>query len=252
MSEEIIFVHGWATDGRVWNRYAEKLAEGREFLCIDLPGHGGDKENGSWDEPTLRPAVDSLMSSLPSSGEVIGVGWSLGAQALMAAAAEEPEKFKGLVLVGGTPCFMQRKNFPWALSKGRTKKLLDEVDKDHVKAVKRYFLLNFTPAELRSPAVRELLQHYGETETPMEFDDIKAASEALIATDLRDRLRSIKTPTLIVHGALDEVCPVGAAEYLADNIAGAELQVFEGAGHAPFITEPERFKKTIAEFLEKL
>lgn len=47
----------------------------------------------------------------------------------------------------------------------------------------------------------------------------------------RDRLKSMRTPTLVMHGTDDYCFPLAHAEALAREIAGAELVVVEGMGH---------------------
>ena len=43
-----------------------------------------------------------------------------------------------------------------------------------------------------------------------------------------------------------------AGEFLAKNITGAALEVFSHAGHAPFITEQERFIGVVKDFLRNI
>jgi len=49
--------------------------------------------------------------------------------------------------------------------------------------------------------------------------------------DRRERLRSVKAPTLVVHGNEDPVLRVECGKDLADAIPGAELMIVEGMGH---------------------
>lgn len=56
--------------------------------------------------------------------------------------------------------------------------------------------------------------------------------DAALAHDARHRLPSLRLPTLVVHGALDQLSPVAAGEELASLIPGAELLVVPDAGHA--------------------
>jgi pimeloyl-ACP methyl ester carboxylesterase len=58
----------------------------------------------------------------------------------------------------------------------------------------------------------------------------------------------IQVPTLVLHGADDEVMDPRNGELLARGIPGAEFVVFEGAGHLLFWEEPERFAATIGAF----
>jgi proline iminopeptidase len=70
--------------------------------------------------------------------------------------------------------------------------------------------------------------------------------------DVRGQLHSIQTPTLVIEGEADWVCPPAGARALAAGISGAELVLIPHAGHFPFSEEPQAFKEIIAEFLEAL
>ncbi|HEV7678867.1 MAG TPA: alpha/beta hydrolase [Candidatus Dormibacteraeota bacterium] len=67
--------------------------------------------------------------------------------------------------------------------------------------------------------------------------------------DIRDRLPSITCPTLVTVGRDDWITPVPASEEIAGLIPGAQLVVFEQSGHSPQLEEPEKFQRTVREFL---
>jgi pimeloyl-ACP methyl ester carboxylesterase len=67
--------------------------------------------------------------------------------------------------------------------------------------------------------------------------------------DFRDRLKEIDAPTLILHGDLDALIPIQAADLMASLIPNAKLRIIEGAGHVLFIEEPEETERSIREFL---
>ena len=46
-----------------------------------------------------------------------------------------------------------------------------------------------------------------------------------------DRLRAIKVPTLVIHGADDPLVPVAGGKDTAANIPGAKLEIVPGMGH---------------------
>ncbi|MFJ9896639.1 alpha/beta fold hydrolase [Streptomyces sp. NPDC091280] len=55
---------------------------------------------------------------------------------------------------------------------------------------------------------------------------------AVVATgDRTERLRSLRVPTLVVHGAADRVCDVSGAHATAAAVPGAELLIVDGMGH---------------------
>ncbi|MGW3288693.1 alpha/beta fold hydrolase [Streptomyces sp. NPDC001002] len=55
---------------------------------------------------------------------------------------------------------------------------------------------------------------------------------AVVATgDRTERLRALRVPTLVVHGAADPVCDVSGGRATAAAVPNAELLVVEGMGH---------------------
>jgi len=67
--------------------------------------------------------------------------------------------------------------------------------------------------------------------------------------DIRDQLHKIRCPTLVLVGRSDWITPVEYSEFIAEQIPGAKLVVFEKSGHSPQIEEPEKFQRVVREFL---
>ncbi|MCE4628193.1 MAG: alpha/beta hydrolase [Desulfurococcales archaeon] len=63
-------------------------------------------------------------------------------------------------------------------------------------------------------------------------------------------LRAVRSPAVIIRGARDFV-PRTIHDRLAKKL-GAELVVYEGAGHAMYLDNPERFIRDLLVFLEKV
>lgn len=76
----------------------------------------------------------------------------------------------------------------------------------------------------------------------------QAVWQSLKGLDLRERLKSLRAETLILHGRHDPV-PVGASETLAALMPNARLIVFEDSGHALYAEETERFVREMDAFL---
>lgn len=76
----------------------------------------------------------------------------------------------------------------------------------------------------------------------------KAVWESLKGMDLRERLKSVKAETLILHGRHDPV-PLSASETLAKILPNAKLVVFEDSGHALYAEETEKFVTELNAFL---
>ena len=90
---------------------------------------------------------------------------------------------------------------------------------------------------LESPAYptdRGRLRQLFADEYERNFDPRGVARQlaALIANgDRRSLLRSITAPSVVLHGAADQLIPVACGEDVARNIPNAELRIIDGMGH---------------------
>ena len=80
-----------------------------------------------------------------------------------------------------------------------------------------------------------------------------AARGMLTQHDARviESLPSVDVPVLVLVGADDRPF-LGAAEYVAAKIPGAEHVVIPGAGHSSNIDQPELFNRQVLAFLDRL
>jgi pimeloyl-ACP methyl ester carboxylesterase len=86
-------------------------------------------------------------------------------------------------------------------------------------------------------------------EHPVRARAFTAQYEAVRGHDTWERLAGLQAPTLVVHGALDRVMPVGNAEVLAARIPDARLELLPDAGHLFFHEDPEQAAALVLEFL---
>ena len=66
-----------------------------------------------------------------------------------------------------------------------------------------------------------------------------------------DSLPHIAVPTLVLVGSEDKNF-LGAADYMAGKIPGAQETVIPGAGHAANLDQPTAFNRAVAGFLAGL
>ncbi|OBK18808.1 proline iminopeptidase-family hydrolase [Mycobacterium asiaticum] len=68
--------------------------------------------------------------------------------------------------------------------------------------------------------------------------------------DVRDRLREITLPTLLLAGRFDECSPDDMRE-MHEHIVGSRFEFFEKSAHLPFIEEPAKFDAVMRDFLRR-
>lgn len=69
--------------------------------------------------------------------------------------------------------------------------------------------------------------------------------------DCRGKLDAIDTPTLIVVGSYDFICPPVWAQTMHDDITASELALFENSGHLAHLEEPVAFAAAVGSFVER-
>ena len=249
-NEKIIFLHGWATDSTVWRETHIDSKEGLEYLDLTLPGHSLTSPS-RWVEPTLDVAVEKLLEDTSGQDGLIGVGWSLGGQVLLETASQYPEKFKALVLIGVSPRFTKSDDFKYGQSPALVKRMMKDVKADCGGTLKRFYKLNFAESEAKSMEAQGFIKYYEGIANFTDSESLYNSLEALYNMDIRDSLKNINIPTLIIHGDKDNVCPVEVSSYMHEQIKGSTLKVYKGAGHAPFITMAEEFSQDIQSFIKK-
>lgn len=244
----LLFIHGWATDSKIWKHQVKEFSKDYEIITVELPGHG---EKDVWSEPTLRPAVEKILLSTvhwPLATRFIGIGWSLGGQALLEAALNNPNLFKGIILVATSPCFVEKKDFQWGRPKAVARRMLKDLKNDFTKTMERFYPLNFTEEELATDDAKWFFSYYKEKSAMFHHASIIKSLEALFSFDIRKGLNGIRVPVLIIQGSEDNVCPSGASTYLAKNISSAKVEIIS-AGHVPFLTRHKEFNKIVRGFI---
>jgi pimeloyl-ACP methyl ester carboxylesterase len=87
------FEHGWRSTG-----WTDLLVDaGRDIVAVDILGHG--TAAAPHDPAAYRHLERSVAAVLPE-GTVDGIGFSLGAQLLLRLAAQTPDRFGRLVVIG--------------------------------------------------------------------------------------------------------------------------------------------------------
>ncbi len=99
-----VLVHGLASNARLWDGVAARLAEaGRRSVAVDLRGHGhSDKPEAGYDFETIASDLRAVVGVLgPDFTRPILVGQSWGANVVLDAAVRYPDLSSGVVLVDG-------------------------------------------------------------------------------------------------------------------------------------------------------
>lgn len=241
----IVFLHGWAMSHEVWDRQVLELEERYRVVTVDLRGHGrSPKPAGRCDYEDHCADLERLFDRLELEDAVL-VGWSMGG-AVGAQFAASHTAVSQLVMVGAPPRFRQDESAPYGLPAEGCDAFLQAVRTRREQTMWR--TVEDTFATQLGEAVHRWL--YGlSVQTPSH--SALHCFEGVLAGDVREHLRTMRVPVLLLHGVHDIYISIEAARWAAQVIPDAELVEFEHSGHGPFLEEPERFNRALLDFVER-
>jgi len=170
-----------------------------------------------WEEGPVEPGAEV-------------VGWSLGAMHALEAATRI--ELAGLVLVAATPQFVRRDGWRHGWPPRVLERMRGRLQEDPAALLDEFEAGLFAPGEEPVPLPRE-----------RDAATLDEGLRYLETFSVLDRLATIPCRVRLLHGARDTVVPLAAAEHLAAALPDADLTVWEEAGHAPHLTQPDRFRE---------
>jgi pimeloyl-ACP methyl ester carboxylesterase len=244
--EPLLLIQGLGYGRWGWAPVADLLAERFRVILFDNRGIGAsDCPPGPYTtEQMAGDAAAVLDAAEVERAHVLGT--SLGGMVAQELALSSPQRIDKLVLVCTTPGGADAYPLP-----ERTLRLMAGAAALAPEVALRRFVENAlaaTVVESRPELVEEILALRLANPQPLEC--WQAQSMAALSFAGAGRLGEVEAPTLLVHGTADNVVDHRNSDLIADRIPGAQLEIFEGAGHLLFWEEPERFARLVTEFLE--
>jgi 3-oxoadipate enol-lactonase len=242
--QPLLFIHGYPLSRRMWQPQMAGLAKDTRVLAIDLRGHGDSQATpGPYPMSLLADDCATFLDALGIQRPVVICGLSMGGYIAFAFYRQYASRVAGLVLAAtrpgpDTPEGQANRDKSAALAR-----------QQGVSAIAEAML-----PKLLSPgtyqAQPELVK---QVRTIMETISLEGITGDLMGMkerpDSTPALAGIKVPTLVLHGADDQIIPLQEAERMRNAIPNARLQVLPEAGHLLNLEQPELFNQAIQGFI---
>ncbi len=242
--EPVVLIHAGIANLRMWDDQVPALADRYRVIRYDTRGFGRtETEDVAFSN---RADIAALLDRLgETSAHVVGV--SRAGQIALDFAIESPERVRSLVFAnGGVGGYEARDTDPSVWE--QAEKWWEAHDWERLAAWETAFWVDGAQAEGRvDPAIRDRVHDWILTNYQAE----KAEGQPQpLDPPAAGRLAELRAPLLVIVGSVDEAATQAACRYLAEHVAGARLEVFEGAAHMLNLEQPDRFNRLLRGFLD--
>jgi 3-oxoadipate enol-lactonase len=242
----IVFLHPWTTNGYIWYFQVFPFARTNKVIVIDHRGHGrSDKPKSGYSIQEHARDVAAVLDAEKVDRAVL-VGNSIGGMIAMQFTLDLPQRVLGnLILSSGTG-------------------LGDEMPKEAAQGFAQDFDGAFSTllagavsakSKRERPEILEVMKAHFQVQSNFPkyvFDSAMADPNGVFGWNIKSRLSTIHTPTIVIAGEEDNATPVAANKFLADNIPGAKLTVVKDVGHFHQLEKPLEFNAALKEFVLKM
>jgi pimeloyl-ACP methyl ester carboxylesterase len=258
VGEPILLIPGLGMDHTYYRLGVPILARQMQVLAVDPRGVGGSTKSPP--PYTVEAWADdfAVMIDRLGFGPIHVLGSSLGGSIALALAQRHPGALKSLIVIGGFSELDRATALNFRLRLRLIEKLgmSDEVadymglwtlTREFINSDAGYAIMRANQANIRANSAErysafvEALLKWGRCQPGQE-------QESKFTT----LLGSIKLPTLVVTSDNDHLIPKELSDLIAARIAGAKLAVMPGAGHIPFMEQPDEVVRIVLDFIERL
>jgi 3-oxoadipate enol-lactonase len=244
--EPLLLIQGLGVDLKGWAAQRYALSRRFRLVMVDNRGAGrSDKPGGPYDlEVMAGDAVAVLDAEGIDAAHVMGA--SMGGVVAQILAVRHPARVRSLVLAC-TACH----HHGWRVELLESWAELAETKGMRAltgEAIRwlvgpRHHVRFRVPFGLIGPIVLNI---------PAHAFAAQARAITAMSDDVRDELRTITVPTLVIVGTQDILTPLADSEELADLIPDAELSIVSGAAHGLMLEAANAFNDRVLAFLERV
>jgi 3-oxoadipate enol-lactonase len=240
----VILLHGLGGDLRMWNAVIPGLSGSFRVIAPDLRGHGktpypaGSTESMDELEADVLALVDRL--GLTS---VHWVGFSAGAFLALRIALDHPERSRSLTLVSGAAyCDAHQRA---VMERWWSTYAKEGPDAFALRLLKDCYYPDWIEAHLEvADLLREEVLH-------LDYSAAQAWGRAILSFDEKNRIASLKLPTLMVQAMDDGVVDASHGRILRQTITGAQIRILPQTGHMIASERPKELVESILGVLQK-
>ncbi|CAN5820593.1 sigma factor SigB/phosphatase RsbP regulator RsbQ [soil metagenome] len=247
-NQPMIFGHGFGCDQKMWRYLIPAFQEDYKIVLLDYVGTGNS--DISCFDPVkygcLRGYTQDILEICDrlELANAIFVGHSVGAIIGILAAIKEPERFDKLVLIGPSPCYLNKEDYVGGFSREEIESLLAFMEQDYVSWANTFS--QFIMGNPDNPLLSDFLFS---SFCSIDPAIAKHFARVTFLSDNRADLPKVEVPALVLQCSEDLVAPVEVGQYVHKNLKQSHFIQLEATGHCPHLSAPAETVAAMKAFL---
>ncbi len=239
--EVLLLLHGLGSTKKDWDAQVPFFSKKHRVITLDLRGHGNSsKPLEDYGVHLMVEDVKQLLDQL-SIKKVTVVGFSMGGAIAFQMAVTYPEYLDNLVIVNSGPDFNDMGKIGEDLLNSR----IEFLETKGLEPLAKQISFNMFPEDHQ-------IELRNQFETRCKNNDYNAyykSFETLMSWGIGDKIKAIKTRTLVVASDMDYT-PITFKKEYVNRMQNAKLAVIYNSRHGVVIDQPEAFNQALENFLE--
>jgi sigma-B regulation protein RsbQ len=246
--QAMIFAHGFGCDHNMWRFVAPAFEDEYRIILFDHVG-AGQSDPSAWNPgkyESLQGYANDLLEICRELGltQSIFVGHSVSSMIGILAAAQEPDRFEKLVLVGPSPRYIDDGDYVGGFTREDIDGLLESLDSNYLG-----WSSAMAPVIMGNPDRPALGEELTNSFCRTNPEIAKHFARATFLSDNRADLPKVSARTLVLQCSDDAIAPQCVGEYVHQQILGSEMVLLKATGHCPNLSAPEETIAAIKDFL---
>jgi sigma-B regulation protein RsbQ len=247
-AQPMVFAHGFGCDQSMWRHVVPAFEDDYRIVLFDHVG-AGNSDHAAYSHAkydSLQAYADDLLELLRELElrDVVFVGHSVSSVIGVLAAAQEPERFAKLVLVGPSPRYLDDEGYVGGFTRDDIEGLLDSLDSNYLGWSEA-----MAPVIMGAEQAPELQDELTNSFCRTDPEIARHFARVTFLSDNRADLTRVTTPTLVLQCSDDVIAPRAVGEYVHRHVPGSTLVLMEATGHCPNLSAPDETIAAIKSFL---
>ena len=254
----MVLLHGFSAQARYWDGFAVHMRDAYHVYALDQRGHGDSEWAESYGPETMPADLAAFVDGLGIDRFTL-VGHSMGGGVAFRYAADHPERIERLIIEDSSLPSPDRPPLPNSdnsVQRALAKDMFE--DEEEIVAHLRRQSPGVSEERIRQ-VLPQWYRRLDDGRYTFKFDPalrqrLRAAAMdpeqyRRSATELREKLKALTCPVLIVRGETSDILSPEAAEDTVAALPNATLVTIPGAGHNVHTENPRAFRAAVRDWL---